>query len=55
MRSHNRIVCCFTPGRTLRNEDQEPLFCGATPAPSSLDDEGMLLLNERALRSCLCR
>ena len=36
--------------RTLRNEDQEPLFCGATPAPSSLDDEDMLMLNEAALR-----
>ena len=24
---------------TLRNEVQEPLFCGATPAPSSLDDD----------------
>lgn len=35
--------------RTLRNEDQEPLFCGATPAPSSLDDEDMLMLNEAAL------
>lgn len=36
--------------RTLRNEDQEPLFCGATPAPSSLEDEDMLMLKEAVLR-----
>ncbi len=23
---------------TFRNEDQEPLFCGATPPPSSLEE-----------------
>ena len=23
---------------TLRKDDHEPLFCGATPAPSSLDE-----------------
>ena len=25
--------------RTLRNEAQEPLFCGATPPPSSFDED----------------
>lgn len=28
--------------RTLRNEDQEPLFWGATPPPSSFDDNDMI-------------
>ena len=36
--------------RTLRNEDQEPLFCGAMPAASSLDDEDIIKSDEGALR-----
>ena len=30
------------PGLTLRKEDQEPLFCGAMPAPSSLEEVDMV-------------
>lgn len=33
-------------GRTLRKEDQEPLFCGATPPPSSLVEPELTVLRD---------
>lgn len=31
---------------TFKNEDQEPLFCGDTPAPSSLDELEVVVFRE---------
>lgn len=31
---------------TFKKEDQEPLFCGDTPAPSSLDEPDMVVFRE---------
>ena len=28
---------------TFKNDDHEPLFCGATAAPSSLDEDAMVM------------
>lgn len=44
----NRVRCNErAEGPTLRNEDQEPLFWGAMPAPSSLEEPDMACGKER--------
>lgn len=52
---HDKLV-----RRTFRKEDQEPLFCGDTPPPSSLEDPEAAvfrdgdMIGHRKRSGCLC-
>jgi len=52
VRHDDRGVFCWV---TLRNDDQEPLFCGATPAPScSFDADDVMVGESDSCRIKLC-